>query len=264
MIDETKWFYLKDGKSVGPFTKDQLVQMALAETILKETLIWNPIQNEQWKQVQEVFDLRQTFPPPLPTYSITQVVDKEPSFPQTVNSIDKPHPWRRYFARMLDNTANGSVMWVAIGTIFVSILPNEAKRFFEFAVDPKYQLVNSFLTFLLVPFVNAAFIGFTGSSLGKWFFGVKIVDSSNRAIGYSLALKREFLVWLYGLGLGIPIVSFLTSLKQKSQLEKDGITQWDKDLDLKVIYRADRWSQHLLSLLGFSLIFVIYGLVTSF
>src|ERR1700730_1714484 len=33
----------------------------------------------------------------------------------------QPHPWRRYFARMLDNTTNGSIAFFFVGIIFYSL-----------------------------------------------------------------------------------------------------------------------------------------------
>jgi len=246
VIDDTKWYYLRDGKSLGPFTKDQLTQMVFENAISKETLIWNASQNEQWKQLAEVFDLKVELPPPLPISSEVQ----KSSDKKKIDTQLTPHPWRRYFARMLDCTVNGVVAGAALGLIGYAVMPIEANQFFTYIADPKHKFADIFFTYLIVPFPNAAFIGFTGSSIGKWCFGVKVVDQADRAIGYPKALKRELLVWLYGLGLGIPILSFIAMLLQKSQLEKNKVTQWDEDLDLKIIYRDNGWQQNLLSFLG--------------
>ena len=154
-------------------------------------------------------------------------------------------------------------MWMAIGMTLMAVAPTEANRFFSFIGDPKNKFIDIFLTCLIVPFANAAFIGFTGSSIGKWFFGVKIIDQTGKQIGYSLALKREFLVWIHGLGLGIPLISFFTALHQKSQLEKNKITSWDKDLNLRVVYRTSGALQYLLSIVGVALIVLIYAALTK-
>jgi len=262
--DEVIWYCLQNEKSLGPFSKNQLIQLAFSSAIPKDTLIWTSSQNQQWRPLEGVFNLKEELPPPLPS---TQSQSLQPIGATPVGTAnleaDLPHPWRRYFARLLDNIVNGSVIWIAIGLMLAAVAPSKAKRFFNFIGDRKNEFANIFLTCLIAPFANAAFIGFTGSSLGKWFFGVKVIDHSGRAIGYTLALKREFLVWLYGIGLGIPLVSFCTALHQKSQLEKDKTTSWDRDLNLQVVYRKSGVLQYFLSLVGFALSIFIYMALTK-
>jgi len=261
--DDLKWYYLQNGRSLGPFSKDQLIHLAFSGAIPTETLVWTSSQDQEWKSLSEAFNLNDELPPPLPNKQIHSTLGSTITTSQSNLDSNAPHPWRRYFARQLDNIANGTVMWMAIGMTLASVAPTEANRFFSFISDPKNKFVDIFLTCLIVPFANAAFIGFTGGSVGKWFFGIKVVDQAERQIGYSLALKREFLVWMYGLGFGIPLVSFFTALHQKSQLEKNRISSWDKDLNLRVVYRENGALQHLLSIVGVVLIITIHAVLTT-
>ena len=52
-------------------------------------------------------------------------------------------------------------------------------------------------------FINAAFIGLTGYSVGKWVFGIRILNEQNRPVGYFSALSREMKVWSGGMAFGI-------------------------------------------------------------
>ncbi len=264
MNDDLKWYYLENGKSLGPFTKDQLIQLAFTGMLAKETLIWSPSQNQEWRPLNEALNLKDELPPPLPNTQVAPAL--QPSDAATVIKVEgeqAPHPWRRYLARMLDCMANGSVMWVAIGMLLAVFMPVQANQFFQFIGDPKNKFADIFLTCLIVPFANAAFIGFTGSSIGKWFFGVRVLNASDRVIGYKLALKREFLVWQYGLGCGVPLLNIIAALHQRDKLDKNKITSWDKDLNLKIVYRKSGAVQYLLSIVGFLLYFVIYAALTK-
>ena len=256
--DELIWFYLLDGKSLGPCSKSQLIKLAFDNSITKETLIWSSIQKEKWIPLKDVFNLKEELPPPLPksnTYSKSVNTKISKLFDEASNyETELQHPWRRFFARALDNIINGSIMWLSIGIILVTIAPINAKTFITFIIDPENKFLNILPTLFLLQFFNSIFIGFTGSSLGKWFFGVRVLDQFGRCIGYRLALKREFLVWLYGLGIGIPLVMIFTLLRQKSNLEKNKILSWDKSLNLQIKYRKTGTLQNILSILGFILI----------
>lgn len=61
---------------------------------------------------------------------------------------------------------------------------------------------------------------------------------------FLVALERSFLVWIRGLGLGIPIISLITEIVAYNHLLKFGQTSWDRDLHGTVIHgdlSAVRW-----------------------
>lgn len=264
MSEELKWYYSVGGKSVGPFAKDQLLALVFSDAISKTTPIWTPEGNQEWKPLEQVFSLKEELPPPLPSVSPAPSQSASNAEKPTLMEVhDTPHPWRRYLARILDTTINGSIIFIALAALFFAVDPNSATRFFNYIGDSKNQFIDLFLTCLLAPFINAAFIGFTGGSIGKWLFGVKVVNQQGNAIGYRTALYREFLVWLYGMGLGIPLINIGAFLHQHSQLNKNKITSWDRDLNLKIIYRPHGALQSFLSVLGVFLILVIRAILTK-
>lgn len=89
-------------------------------------------------------------------------------------------------------------------------------------------------------FINAIFIGFTGLTLGKWLFGIKILNDEKRPLGVLRALKREFMVWFSGLGCGLPGISILTVLFSYRRLKAKGITSWDEAIKSTVIQRTEQ------------------------
>ena len=65
---------------------------------------------------------------------------------------------------------------------------------------------------------------------------VRTTDGSLPRFGQ--ALERSFRVWLFGTGLGFPVISMVTMLVAKSRLKKHGRTSWDEKTGLVVEHRA--------------------------
>jgi hypothetical protein len=112
-------------------------------------------------------------------------------------------------------------------------------------------------TLLAIPF-NALLIGLTGGSLGKWLFGVKVLDR-NQPIGFGPALFRAGSVWLNGLGLGIPIISLFTLIASFRTLQKAGATSWDQSEGYTVAYRPKGNRLVIGMLVGIGLYFLVFA-----
>jgi uncharacterized RDD family membrane protein YckC len=77
-------------------------------------------------------------------------------------------------------------------------------------------------------FVEAFLLSTWGTTLGKWLLGTSVRDIRGNKLTYNAALSRSFQVWIKGLGLGIPIISFLTIINSYYKLTgKFGKTSWD-------------------------------------
>ncbi|MDF2900617.1 MAG: hypothetical protein K0Q62_676, partial [Phenylobacterium sp.] len=80
-----------------------------------------------------------------------------------------PHPWRRYAARLTDILVLGSVAWFALAVVLYAVNPVVADRMFS---GERNMAADGMLNLILVLPVIAILIGLTGSSLGKWVFGI--------------------------------------------------------------------------------------------
>lgn len=163
------------------------------------------------------------------------------------------HPWRRYFARTFDNLVIGSLIWVCLGALSLLFPPEPTDRFFAFFEHPVGRLFDGMLTLVLMIPASALLIGLTGSSPGKWIFGVRVTDASGRPIGLGRAIVREATVWLRGLGAGIPIVALFALWSSKEDLESKGRTAWD-GADVVVTHRKDDLLQRVLTFAGATLV----------
>lgn len=157
-----------------------------------------------------------------------------------------PHaPWRRYFARIFDITLLGYLSWVIIGYVSYSLFPLRADAFFT---NLNY-LADIILTFFTGCVMSGVFIGSFGTTPGKLIFGVRIKNSVGSMPSIVEALSREMNVFIHGLGLGIPIVSFFTMIRCYFKLKNNEHISWDKDR-FTVQYRSSSAKQTMLTILG--------------
>lgn len=158
---------------------------------------------------------------------------------------ESPHPWRRYFARTVDNVFWGTLIMLVVGIALALYDVKMAEDFAKLFEGLGGRVASIVLSAVLCTIPNAILIGLTGGNLGKWLFGICVFDRQDRPIGLLRAFQREFRVLLLGLGLGVPVVSLITSLIAYQKLREDRITNWDQALNLKVLHRKRGALQYL-------------------
>src|SRR5262249_17979727 len=102
-----------------------------------------------------------------------------------------------------------------------------------------------------------------GGTFGKKIYGIRLVPTQADRITFPAALKRSFSVWARGLGLGIPLVSFITILVAYFDLKKEGQTPWDRDLHFVVHHRDLSVLRWLLIAFVWLLLLSLYGVVIA-
>lgn len=245
-MSASQWHYMATDKSVGPFSEEQMRALAESTTLSPDT----PIRKEgsdKWQPMREVFSLQENLPSHMQE-------EEESTHAWTPTPA---HPWRRYFARIVDTSINAASFFFCFGFALVLISPDAANSFFTLFSGRGGAIFDLIMTTFVATFITAALIGFSAGSIGKWLFGIRITDKQNRPIGYKLALKREMMVWLRGMALGIPIIALFTLISAYKKLKKDGATTWDEQLDCVVTYRPNGTKQIILSSIGFILFLVL-------
>ena len=161
-----------------------------------------------------------------------------------------PRPWVRYWARLID--------YYLFGVIFVIILylisPNVLVVDYELI---KEEDIYNFLIIFLWIFVEAILLSIWGTTPGKWLLKIKVLDSSGKALDFSSTTKRSFLVWWRGMGIGIPIITFIALIIAHGKLTKKGKTSWDRDLGFTVSHGK------IGSLRTFLAIIIVFGFFLS-
>lgn len=129
------------------------------------------------------------------------------------------HPWYRYFARAIDMTIIGIIATIACTPLFILM---ELMNYYSLAI------IIAIFSMLLSIFIEAGLLTLFGTTPGKLAFGIRVVTSENKNLTYLQSLKRCVGVWIRGLGLSIPLISFFTQLASYEKLTQEGITAWDQ------------------------------------
>ena len=243
MSGDVSWIYWDEaGAAAGPIGLEDVVGLVRSGKIMPTTDMRRATE-AAWKPAVSL----------LPDLFPGHAVDAPASAGWTDT---RPHPWRRYVARMFDVLVVGWLVWTLIGITAYSVAPEQAAAFFSLFKVPGGQFLDIILTQIVVMPFNALSIGFTGLTLGKWIFGIK-VSKDGHPIGFLKALRREASVFLFGLGCGIPIASLFTLIGSYSQLKDDRATSWDKASKFVVNYRPESlpatigmWAAVVLFMLG--------------
>ncbi len=163
--------------------------------------------------------------------------------PLTPLAYDRPRPWVRFWARMLD-VADFS-LFVALGLHLVTpvaVLPGLGERSFA----------TGLVLLLAWTFFEAMLLATWGTTPGKWLLKIKIERPDGAALDYGSALKRSFAVWLRGLGCGLPLISLITLALAWNRLRENGQTSWDRDGGFVVSHGDIGLLRSLLAVLAFA------------
>ena len=163
--------------------------------------------------------------------------DPSESVLATLPENQRPHPWRRYFARTVD-------MWLLGLVLVLALLFAASGEAFDRIPDQGLGLA---IALILLP-VEAAFLSNWGRTPGKWMFGITVAKDGKH-LTFEQALHRAFLVWMRGMGFGISIVAFFANIHQYSTLMSKGIVSWDRELGTTITYEKLAAPRVLLALL---------------
>ena len=219
-MTKTAWFV--EGRDEGPVALEVLAGLARSGGIAADTRVRDTAEGE-WAVAGERLPGLFVRPPKARTVGWTDV---------------SPHPWRRYAARIADNTIVGLATWWIIGLVAYSVAPAESDAFFAIFTAPGGQLLDAMLTLLCAIPGNAAMIGLSGLSIGKWIFGVRVLRNG-RPIGFRAALVRELDIWARGLALGVPLISLGTLIVAFNRLQQEKAAVWDQRQGNTVVHREE-------------------------
>ena len=168
-------------------------------------------------------------------------------------------PWRRYAARTLDISFNGTLGYFVIMIVFYALAPATADQVFALLLGPEGPdglLVDVFLTVILASIIGGCLIGVTGMTLGKLIFGIKVTRPDGSIPGLGAGLARDISVLVRGMGFGIPIIVLITMLVSYQRLKNLGSTSWDEGKYV-VWHRPSGSGQYVLNVIGIVLILIL-------
>lgn len=137
----------------------------------------------------------------------------------TREDVSHVNPWIRFLARFFDYSIIGLVLsfFPSIRSVqFLNIIP---------------------LTYLLwIPI--EAFLLFTwGYTPGKFLLRSKL-SYQRKKLPFYKALRRSFLVWFRGVGMGIPFIQAICMVVAYVHLKNARLTTWDRDEKILITHKA--------------------------
>ncbi len=132
-------------------------------------------------------------------------------------------PWLRFFARSVDIFIESALLAFVVGMFLPT--PFEADGVFTGHLGARLFGV------ILLPFVmvlDAIAYSLFGNTLGKWTAGIKVKTMAGDKVSFPTYLKRNFGMYVFGYGAGIPIVSLVTMGTNYSRAEGQDPVRWDE------------------------------------
>ncbi len=215
------WYYLVDREKVGPRSLSDMTAMARAGDIDSDTLVWAPGM-ENWRRASEVDELKEALGVlelAAPLGGAAQVGSSG-----TASTATENQPWRRWLARGVDYAVAAFMLGFALAFIApeTSIFDNNLMA----------TLVVCAFWVIAEAFVQAWF----GSTPGKALFAISVKQRDGRSLRVHQALARSLRVWVFGVGVGLPLISLFTMAHAHGRLRRQGATSWDEKGNLVVSY----------------------------
>lgn len=145
----------------------------------------------------------------------------EPNRPKAPMAPFAAGPWSRWLARILDLTIGTLVSYPALVYLWKILL--ELKPTLGWGTPVAYILFSAPLPFI----IDACIVGMFGNSLGKDLLRIRVLDKSDKQIGFADAVRRNAMVYLYGFWCGIPLLSLVPQVLAYLSLTEKGTTAWD-------------------------------------
>ncbi len=117
---------------------------------------------------------------------------------------------------------------------FSATMPEQAAGFAKAIENP---IIASVVLYLIWLPAEAALLSRFGTTPAKWLFGIRVEHPGGNLLSFSEALNRSFLVFVQGVGFGIPFVALFTQLFAYRRLTKTGTTLWDISTSAVVLHK---------------------------
>lgn len=132
------------------------------------------------------------------------------------------HPWRRYFARGINQLILSAVQMFLL-VVVLRLRPLNG---------PIYTVMGiAIVDYLLWIPIEALLLHFWGTTPGKWIMGIRIETVNGGKLSIAAALRRAWAVLFRGYGLTVPFFEWWRLYRSYKDYLDAGYTPWDMDCD---------------------------------
>ena len=185
------------------------------------------------------------------SYNLSAALPVSPRTAKSLSSKTIWIPWRRFFARFLDYTFAGLLVGFTFGLLEgMGLLRHELR--ISLVSPIIFGPIVCFVWLLLEP----AILGIFGNTAGKMLLGLRIVTNAQ----HPQYFNRAFSVWIRGVGLGLPIIGWITNLLAYIRLKRTGKTSWDENYGFTVVSDSVGWLRVVTTSVAMFLVIILLGL----
>ena len=184
---------------------------------------------------------------PVPRSALTKTEARIPSASKPATQQDRPAEiWRRLLAKVIDSSVLALLLAMAFSALgeeqaldYLSLFSQveSGEEFsFENAALPSIALA-LILFWLPLWILSAVCVSVFAGTPGKLIMGFRQVRTDGRNLDFRHALLREVMVYIIGLGFGLPIWGILTLIASRAYFIGFGVTPWDHLLGVRLVRR---------------------------
>lgn len=172
---------------------------------------------------------------------------------ETDNSSSYPfHPWRRYFARMLDMLIY-SIIWTAFLAFVFHVNVSDRS-----GID---GILDTLVELIMMLFLEPLLLHVYGTTPGKFIFGLRIDNKESEHLSYAEGLERTFSMIGTGMGFNIPIYNLICYWKSYRICSENEILPWDEYTSYKI--KDTSWYRGCLYIVSYFICFAVIAAIMS-
>lgn len=226
------------GQKSGPHSKFSLISRIRDGELTRDVLCWRKGLSE-WEPMGGLIDFEDCWPesdePPSDLNDPVEVIDQ---------GSNKPRPWFRFWARMLDYMWFGGLIWMLLSLL----LPPEQLEWIMQKLLAGAPL-NSMVFLLYVP-LEAWLLSWRGTTPGRALMRIQVVRDDGSLLTFEQALWRSFQVFIKGVALLLPIAHLFAMAWWRVRLMQKGTTPWDESSKSVVVHgELEKWRYGVLAVI---------------
>lgn len=209
------------GERTGPHTQFHLIEGIREGRLKGDELVWH-VGMPDWLPLRDVREFEGFWPV---TEEARQQAEEVRKLARA--ELDRPRPWIRFGARIFDYTWFSLALRVVLNPWLAGVQyePSSAMVLMHVA--------NSLALLLYVP-LEAWMLARFGTTPGRTLLRVQVRRLDGGIPPFSQALRRSFHVFVRGIGIGLPIITFLAMAWSRLVLLRRGATPWDEASETRV------------------------------
>lgn len=217
----TRWYVRRGEREIGPLGEDGLRALVGTGQVTPDTQLWREGLSGWTPALALPGVLGPKASAPLATDSHS-AADSRSAVAAAPTPREPATPWCRYWARSIDILVSTFVVGVLISALRPTLLDQLTA-----AAHGKWAVILILLPFALT--MDALIHWALGNTPGKAIAGIKVLaEEGGRPLRPTAYLRRNFGMYVFGLGLGVPLVGLITLIVSYRRAAAGETSRWDR------------------------------------